>query len=176
MTPRRLSALLCLAGAVLIAWAVLTNAWWSARIRNDVAVADLKIGLVSLTGCTHDAGGTWRCESVDWKRVGVTADSALWVWSGRLLFGVALAAAIALAVTAVIAAVPRPVSLPVSPPRLALAFGAVAVVLIGLYRVSTPDMIKLLLDGGRGWWLSLAGLAVGAVGAVRELDPADPDA
>ena len=173
MSPRRWSALLCLVGAALIVWGVTSKAFWWKRLQNDVMVGDVKLGLVSVTACTHDALGTWRCESVDWKRIGVTADSAIWVWSGRLLFGVAIAAAIALALAALIAAVPIRGTLPVSPPRLGLAFAGVALVLVAIYRLSTPDPVPLLLDAGRAWWITLGGLAAGVVGAYRELDPAD---
>ncbi len=174
MTPRRISAVLCLLGALLIAWGVLTSRWWTARIETPVAVADVKIGLVSLTGCAHDPAGVWRCETVEWKRLGVSVDSALWIWSGRLLFGVALAAAIALAIAAVLAAVPIDASLPIVPARLAVAFGLAALLLVGLYRLSTPEVITILLDAGRSWWLALGGLAIGLVGAVRDLRR-DPD-
>lgn len=173
MTPRRISAALCLVGAALIAWGVLANGWWKARLQTPVVVADLKIGLVSLTGCTHDPAGTWRCESADWKDLGVPVDAAAWVWSGRLLFGVGLAAAICLALTALIAGVPLSLAVPVSPPRLALAFGGAALVLVGLYRLTTPEVIAMLLTGGRAWWLTLGGLAVGGYGAWRELSPPD---
>jgi len=173
MTPRRISALLCLVGAALIAWGVMTKAWWGARLDTPVMVADLKIGLVSLTGCTHDGAGVWRCESVDWKQLGVTTDSALWVWSGRLLFGVGLAAAIAFALTALLAVAPIEASLPVSPPRVGLAFASVALLLVGLYRVSTPEGVTILLHAGRSWWLTLGGLVLGGVGAFRELRGAE---
>ena len=169
MTPRRINALLCALGAALIAWGVLSATWWFARINLGEVVVDLKLGLVSVTGCTHDPAGVWRCETVDWSKLGVTADSALWVWSGRLLFGVAIAAAISYALTAVLAAIDVESSLPVSPVRVGLAFAGAAVVLVGLYRVSTPEGVTLLLDAGRPWWITLAGLVVGGVGAVREL-------
>lgn len=173
MTPRRISAVLCLAGALLLAYGALTSRWWAARLETPVAVADIKIGLVSLTGCSHDAEGVWRCETVEWKRLGVSVDSALWVWSGRVLFGVGLAAAIALALTAVLAGVPLDATLPFSPARLGLAFGAAALGLLAIYRLSTPEVITLLLDAGRSWAATLAGLALGGVGAVRELAPRD---
>jgi hypothetical protein len=169
VTPRRINALLCALGAGLIAWGVLSTTWWFARIDVAELVLDLKLGLVSVTGCTHDPAGVWRCETVDWSKLGVTADSALWVWSGRLLFGVAIAAAVGFALTAVLAAVPVETSLPVSPTRVGLAFAGVAVVLVGLYRVSTPEGVTVLLDAGRSWWLTLGGLGLGGAGAVREL-------
>lgn len=169
MTPRRISALLCALGAALIAWGVLSTTWWFARIDLAEIVLDLKLGLVSVTGCTHDPSGAWRCETVDWSKLGVTADSAVWVWSGRLLFGVAIAAAIAFALTAILAALAVEATLPVSPVRVGLAFAGVAVILVGLYRLSTPEGVTLLLDAGRAWWLTLAGLIIGGVGAVREL-------
>ena len=74
MTPRRISAVLCLAGALLIVWGVVNSSWWRGRLENRVAVADLKIGLTAVTGCAHDQTGTWRCESVEWKQVGVTTE------------------------------------------------------------------------------------------------------
>jgi hypothetical protein len=169
MNPRRVSALLCAAGAVLIAWAVLSPSWWRGRIETPTATADLKIGLVSLTGCTHDAAGVWRCESADWKRIGVTPDSALWVWSGRLLFGVGVAAAIGMALTALLAGVPIEATLPISPQRLTIAFVLAALALLGLYRVSTPEAISVLLGSGRSWWVSALGLVIGGVGIYREL-------
>jgi hypothetical protein len=174
MSPRRVSAVLCLAGAVMIAWGVFLNNWWWVRISRPEIVVDVKIGLVSFTGCRHDDAGVWRCASVDWKQIGVPAESAAWIWSGRLLFGVALATAAALALAAVRAAVPIEGSLPVSPARLALGFGVAALVLLGLYRFTTPDGVKLLMEWGkRAWLLPLGGLVIGAVGAGRELDPDD---
>lgn len=171
MGPRRISALLCVAGALLIAWGVLTTSWWRGRVEAPGARATLRIGLTSLRGCAHDQAGVWRCESIEWKRVGVSADSALWVWSGRLLFGVGVAIAIGLGLIAILAGVPIEASLPFSPQRLTLAFLVAGLLLVGLYRISTPEVISRLLESGRGWLLVLGGMAAGGLGAYRELDP-----
>lgn len=171
MGPRRISALLCVAGALLIAWSVLSTSWWRGRVEARGARATLGIGLTSLRGCTHDQTGAWRCESIEWKRVGVTPDSALWVWSGRLLFGVGVAIAIGLGLIAILAGVPIEASLPFSPQRITLAFIVAALLLVGLYRISTPEIISRLLESGRSWLLMLGGLVAGGLGAYRELDP-----
>lgn len=169
MGPRRISALLCVVGALLIAWGILSTSWWRGRIEAPGVTVELKIGLTDLSGCTHDAAGVWRCETTDWKRVGVTPDSALWVWSGRLLFGVGVAIVIGLALTALFAGVPIEASLPISPQRVTVAFILAALVLVGLYRVSTPEAIAVLLDAGRSWAMTLVGLVAGGVGVYREL-------
>src|SRR4051794_32230002 len=101
MSPRRISALLCLICALLIAWGVLADGWWSMRMGSSELRVEMKIGLVGLSGCKHEAGRT-QCESLPWKQIGVPVGSGLWVWSGRLLFGVAIASAVALAVTALL--------------------------------------------------------------------------
>jgi hypothetical protein len=172
---RRISAALALAGVVLIVWSIFSPAWWKARVENDVIVVDIKLGLTGVTGCGHDPAGVWRCESVEWKDVGAPPNAGLWVWSGRLLFGLGLAAAIAFGITALIAAVPLDAHLPISPPRVGIAFAIAALLILGLYRLATPDGVKLLLHSGRSWWLCLGGLALGAAGAWRELHPPEPD-
>jgi hypothetical protein len=157
---------------MLIAWGVLSTSWWGGRVEAPGARATLGIGLTSLRGCTGDGAGVWRCDSIEWKRVGVTPDSALWVWSGRLLFGVGVVSAIGLGLIAILAGVPIEASLPFSPQRLTLAFILAALVLVGLYRISTPEVISRLLESGRSWLLVLGGLIAGGLGAYRELNPA----
>jgi hypothetical protein len=172
-TQRRVSAALCLAGAVLVALAVVGSYWWLKRVDIHGTPVDIKLKLTSITGCAHDPAGTWRCESIEWKEIGVPPGSGTWVWSGRLLFGVAIAAALCFALTAVIAAVPIDAHLPVSPARVGLGFAVAALFLVGLYWVSTPEAIRQLLDTGRGWWMAVAGLVLGGAGVLREMRPRD---
>jgi len=175
MRARRISAVLCLVGAVLIAVGVVRHRWWTTRVVTPDRIVDVRIGLTGLTGCTHDQAGVWRCESVEWDELGVTAHSAMWVWSGRLLYGVGIAAALALAAATVIAGIPLWLTSNISPARLATVFTVGSLLLMGLYRITTPEEVSVLLSSGSGWWLTLTGVVVGGIGAVRELRPPEDE-
>jgi hypothetical protein len=173
LTQRRLWAAASLAGAVMLLVAVIGSSFWINRIDFPAGTIDLKVGLTSVTGCAHDPNGVWRCESVDWETIGAPPGSGLWVWSGRLLFGIAIAAAVCFALVAVIAAVPLDVNMPVSPARVGLAFAIAGLALVGLYYISRPDWVDMLLEKGRGWWFVMGGLVFGGAGTIGELRARD---
>ena len=170
MTPRRVTAAICLVAIVLLVMGAFSKRWLVADVRRPDVNASVRIGLTSIRYCLASEMIS-TCEKVSWStlqsRFGGHIEGGSWMWLGRLTFALSLvAAALALAV-GVIAGAGLDLRLPVPLPRLARWAGLVLLPFMGGYYALTPNAFSEI-GAGRGFAFCGLGAILAAVAGYRE--------
>jgi hypothetical protein len=170
MTPRRITAAICLVAIVLLLAGAFSKRWLVADMRSYEMNASLRIGLTGVQVCvaTEEIA---RCENVDWSKLQSQfrgrIEGGSWMWLGRLTFALSLIAAAVLAGLGIVAASDRRVELPVSLPRFATWTSLALFPFMAGYYVLTPNAFSSIA-AGRGFLLAALGAIAGVVAAFRE--------
>jgi len=172
MTPRRVTAAVCLVAIVLLLMGAFSRRWLVADLRSDQLNASLRIGLTKLSMCATTVEAS-VCQQLSWSEVhgleGVHVEGSSWMWLGRLTFALSLFAAAALAALAVLAVLDRPVVLPIPLPRIAMWSCIALLPFMGGYYALTPGGFSAIA-AGRGFLFAGLGAVAGLVAAFRETD------
>jgi len=168
MTPRRITAALCLVAIVLLVMAAFSKRWLVADPRSYEMNGKVRVGLTGISACiaTEEIA---RCEKVEWSQIDRRAVGSSWMWLGRITFGLSLAAAVALLALGVAAGANVDLALPIPIPRVALWLClAIFPFMIG-YWLLIPTGLGNLVEAGRAFAYASVGAIVGAIGAGREV-------
>lgn len=169
MTPRRITAALCLAAIVLLLWGAFSKRWFVGEMRSYEINGNVLIGLTGITACVATADVT-RCESVQWSQVAPHSSAGTWMWLGRLTFGLSIAASIVLLAIAVLSLINMDLHSPISLPRWSLRLNLSLLPLLLGYYLFTPSAIGDGFSTGRGFLLVALGAITATVAAGRELE------
>ncbi len=170
MTPRRITAAICLAAIVLLLVGAFSKRWFVADLRTSELNGSLRMGLTGVSACMATVDAT-HCEQVTWSQLqslyGGRLDDGGWMWLGRITFGLALAAAIALASLAGFALLESRVVMPSPLPTVALWCCGALLPLMAGYWLLTPGAFAAIA-AGRGFAFAGLGAIAGIVAASRE--------
>lgn len=166
MTPRRLTAALALVAVVLLGWGAFSRRWLVADVTSYEVNGRILVGLTGLSVCATSIEAS-RCESVEWKDVNMRHDAGGWMWLGRLVFGLSIAAAVALLVLGIFAAADLHVQLPLDLGRWTSRLTLSILPLMFGYYMFSPTILNAA-EMGRGFPLVGVGAILGAIAAYRE--------
>lgn len=155
-----------LAAAMLIA-AATSSRWLVAEVQSFQANGSLQIGLTSLKACVTTTLGS-QCERAAWSDFPGGTDASMWMWMGRLIFAVSLAAALGLVALGGLAVTEVELRAPVPLPRIVLWMCLAILPLMIGYWLFPPRGLSAL-EAGRGFALGALGALAGAVTAWRQL-------
>jgi hypothetical protein len=169
MTPRRITAAICLVAIVLLVAGAFSKRWLVADVRSYEMNGSIRIGLTGVQACiaTEEIA---RCENVEWSQLQSQfghIEGGSWMWLGRLTFALSLIAAAILAGLGVVAGAGLELTLPVSLPRLATWSALALFPFMGGYYFLTPNAFSSIA-AGRGFAFVSLGAIAGLVAAFRE--------
>jgi hypothetical protein len=166
MTPRRVTAILCVVAVAALIAAAFSTRWLVADVRTPDINGSLRIGLVQLRACVATVDGS-HCDSARWSQFPSGTTAASWIWLGRMLYGLLYAAGIGLVVVAGSAIGDLRFHGALTPARATMLACLAIVPLMAGYYFLAPSVFSAL-DAGRGFALAAVGAGLGAFAAGRE--------